>query len=71
MIDFEVSGPGELVATDNGDATSFVPFQSRTRDAFNGLALAVVRTRPGEAGRIVVRARSDGLQAAETTVQSR
>ncbi len=69
-IDFEVSGPGEIVATDNGDATNLESFQSPRRAAFNGLALVVVRTRPGEAGRIVVRAKSEGLQAAETTVQS-
>ena len=71
VIDFEVSGPGEIVATDNGDATSLESFQSPRRAAFNGLALVVVRTRPGEAGRIVVRAKSDGLQAAETAVASR
>jgi len=34
------STAGTIVATDNGDPTSFVPFQSRERDAFNGLALA-------------------------------
>ena len=33
LLQFEVSGPGEIVATDNGDATSLVPFQSKERDA--------------------------------------
>ena len=51
-IDFEISGPGEIVATENGDATSLVPFQSRQRDAFNGLALAIVRSQAGHAGDI-------------------
>ncbi len=32
----------ELVATDNGDPTSFTPFQSAERESFNGLALAIV-----------------------------
>ncbi len=36
-IRFTVDGPGEIVATDNGDPTSFVPFQSPVREAFNGL----------------------------------
>ena len=69
-IDFEISGPGEIVATDNGDATSQVAFQSPTRRAYNGLALVIVRTRPGQAGRIVVKAKSAGLQSAETLLNS-
>ncbi len=35
---FDIDGPGEIVATDNGDPTSFVPFPSPERHAFNGLA---------------------------------
>jgi len=40
LIRFTVEGPGEIVATDNGDPTSFVPFPSHEREAFNGLVLA-------------------------------
>jgi hypothetical protein len=39
--------PGEIVATDNGDPTSFMSFASHEREAFNGLALVIVRARPG------------------------
>ncbi len=70
-IDFEVSGPGEIVATDNGDATSHVSFQSPKRRAYNGLALVIVRTRPGMAGDIVVTAKSGSLRPAQTVVTSR
>jgi len=42
--------PGEIIATDNGDATSFESFQSPERKAFNGLVLAIVRTKAGEPG---------------------
>jgi Glycoside hydrolase family 2 C-terminal domain 5 len=45
-IQFSVEGPGEIVATDNGDATSLVSFQSPERDAYNGLALVIVRAKP-------------------------
>lgn len=69
-VRFTVSGPADLVATDNGDATSLVSFQSPERAAFNGLVLAIVRTRPGEAGRIVVSAASDGLVGATVTLDS-
>jgi len=70
LAKFEVSGPGEIVAVDNGDATSFEPFQSRERNAYNGLALVVVRTKAGEPGAITLKAQSDGLTPAEITLQS-
>jgi len=68
-IRFVVDGPGELVATDNGDPTSFVPFASPERAAMAGLALAIVRARPGASGTIRVRAESDGLTGATATVR--
>jgi len=69
-IHFEISGPGEIIATDNGDATSLVSFQSKEREAFNGLALVIVRTTAGQAGDVVVKATSDGLAPAEVTLKS-
>jgi len=60
-IRFAVEGPGEIVATDNGDPTSFTPFQAHEREAFNGLALAIVKARRDAAGPITVVAFSDGL----------
>jgi beta-galactosidase len=66
LVKFEVAGPGEIVAVDNGDATSFEPFQAHERKAYNGLALVIVRaTKPGK---IVIKAFSEGLLSAETTV---
>jgi hypothetical protein len=67
---FTVDGPGEIVATDNGDPTSFVPFQSPEREAFNGLALVIVRAKPGETGRISLTASGEGLSDAVTTITS-
>ena len=69
-IQFSIEGPGEIVATDNGDATSFEPFPSHARKAFSGQALVIVRARRGEAGTITLRARADGLQAADVVLQS-
>jgi beta-galactosidase len=71
LVKFSVSGPADLVATDNGDATSLVSFQSPERAAFNGLALAIVRARAGEAGQIVVTAASEGLAGASVTLNSK
>ena len=70
-IRFRVEGPADLVATDNGDPTSFESFQSPGRNAFNGLALAVIRTRKGQPGKIVVHAEADGVTAATIELTSK
>jgi beta-galactosidase len=70
-VRFTVTGPGELVATDNGDATSLVSFQSPERAAYNGLALAIVRTKPNQGGQITVSATSKGLASAKVTLNSK
>ncbi len=67
-IHFEIEGPGQIVATDNGDPTSHQPFHEVDRPAFNGLCLAIVRATPGQTGQITVRVSSDGLVGAETPV---
>ena len=69
-IHFAVDGPGEIVATDNGDPTSFVPFQSHQREAFNGLALVIVRARKGATGRITVTASGDGLRQGVAVIRA-
>jgi beta-galactosidase len=71
QIHFEVSGPGEIVATDNGDPTDMTAFGSQDRKAFNGLALAIVRAKRGLSGKIIVTAKSDGLAEAHTVILAR
>lgn len=67
-ITFAISGPGEIVSTDNGDPADLTPFPSLTRDAFSGLALAIVRSYAGEQGEITVSAVAEGLTAAEVVL---
>jgi beta-galactosidase len=69
-IRFEIEGPGEIVATDNGDATSFESFQAPEHDAFNGLALVIVRAKPGQTGTIVLKAESQVLATAAIKLRS-
>ena len=70
-IRFEVSGPGEIVATDNGDPTDMMEFPSKNRKAFNGLALVIVRAKPGQRGQIEITAQSNGLTAARAVVAAK
>ncbi|MCI0550379.1 MAG: DUF4982 domain-containing protein [Anaerolineae bacterium] len=70
QITFEIEGSGEIVATDNGDPTNLVPFPSHERDAFNGLALVIIRSKRGESGSITVTTKSPGLEEAQVVVKS-
>ena len=68
LINFEIEGPGEIVATDNGDATSFTPFQSHQREAFNGMALVIVKGKKGAKGSFRVKATGEDLSAGEVDI---
>jgi beta-galactosidase len=67
---FEVTGPGEIVGLDNGDATSFEPFQGKEHSAFNGLCLVVIRS-TGQSGDITLKANSPTLNSGALTLSSR
>lgn len=68
LVSFTLSGPGEIVATDNGDATSHASFQSPNIKAYNGLALAIVRaTGPGK---IKLTAKAVGLKEATAVIEA-
>lgn len=69
-ITFSVDGPGEVVATDNGDQTDYTVFPSPQRDAFNGLALAIVRATAGDPGSLTISATADGLGPGTVAVVS-
>lgn len=60
-VQFSVEGPGEIVATDNGDPTSYVPFQATTRPAFNGKVMAIIRGVKGQTGAVRVSVSAEGL----------
>jgi len=68
-VKFEISGPGKILAVDNGDATSFESFQAGERNAFNGLALVIVQSTK-EDGNIVLKATSPGLLVGETVIRT-
>ncbi|MBN1300514.1 MAG: DUF4982 domain-containing protein [Melioribacteraceae bacterium] len=70
-IQFEIEGPGEIVATDNGDPTDFVEFDSHYRKAFGGLALVTVRSVKDNRGTIIIKANSEGLRKVKAVVISK
>lgn len=70
VITFAIEGPGDIVATDNGDATSFESFQASQRRVYNGLALVIVRARPGLSDKITLKARSPGLMTGACVIRT-
>jgi beta-galactosidase len=64
-VRFSIDGPGEIVATYNGDQTNMEPFQAHARQAFNG---QIARGKPGRPGKITVRAGAADLAPAMTTI---
>jgi beta-galactosidase len=67
-IRFELTGPGEIIAVDNGDATNLESFQSKERNAFNGMCLVIVRSRRNQVGSIRLTAQSPGLKGMEISI---
>lgn len=67
-ITFSVSGSGALVATDNGNAMDRTVFSSAERNAFSGMALAIVRAQPNQPGTVTLTATSQGLTQAEAVI---
>ena len=68
-IKFDLTGPGEIVAVDDGDPTNLEAMQAKEHDAFNGLALVIVRaTHPGK---ITLTAHADGLKDATVRLAAR
>jgi beta-galactosidase len=68
QLTFSIAGPGKIVATDNGDATSHELFQSKTKKAFNGMCLVIVAAEKGGTGSFTVKAESKGLKGASVEI---
>ena len=69
-LHFAVTGPGVIVAVDNGDLVSHEPFEASQRTAFDGMAVVYVRA-TAKAGRIVVTASADGLKSGTATLSAK
>ncbi len=68
-IEFKVEGEGVLAGTDNGNGADKTMMKSKQRNAFNGLALAVIQSTL-KSGNIRISAVSPGLKDATLQVVS-
>lgn len=70
LIHFKIEGPGSIAGVDNGSQTDHDPFKADYRHAFNGMALAVIRSKD-EAGTITLTATSDSLKTATIEINTK
>jgi beta-galactosidase len=70
QVTFNVTGPGEVIGTGNGDPTNHEPDGGPARKAFAGLCMAIVQSTK-TAGTLRVEATSPGLTAASATITSK
>jgi beta-galactosidase len=71
LVRFTVAGPADIAGVDNGDPLSMAPIQAPQGKLFFGKSLVILRTRPGAAGEIRLRAESDGLTGGSATATAR
>ena len=68
LVKFSISGPGEIVAVDNGDCLSTEPFQASERKAYGGYCAAIIRA-TAATGKITVTAEAAGLKAGSAVIE--
>ena len=68
---FEVDGVGELVGVDNGNAAGGESLKGNKMKLFNGKAIAIVRTKRNESGKITLKVTSDDMESATVKLSSR
>jgi beta-galactosidase len=69
LVTLTITGPGEIIATDNGDPVSHASFQSKQVKVFHGLAIGIVRAGM-KSGRVEVTVSSPGLSPATAELQT-
>lgn len=70
MLQFSVSGAGELVGVDNGNAADTLSLKGTRKALFSGKALAIVRSKRGEKGSAVLHVEGQGYEA-ETMITTK
>jgi beta-galactosidase len=68
-VTFTISGPGEIVAVDNGDNFNHERFKTDHQTVYKGQAIAIIRA-TADTGMITVTASADGLTGSSVTLQA-
>jgi len=67
QLQFSLDGPGVIAGVDNANITDTDPYVGKSRSAWHGRALVVVRSM-AKAGRITLKASSQGLTEASVDI---
>ena len=67
-VHFEIDGPGDIVATDNGDPKDMQALPEHDRHAFHGRCLVIVRSKAGQRGSIRIRATAPNLTGGSVSI---
>ena len=69
LVQFSIEGNGKIIGVDNGNPRDHDSYKLPQRKAFNGFALAIVRSvlKPGT---IKITATSDGLKSDSVVIES-
>lgn len=70
LVCVDIEGPGEIIATDNGDPADLNAFVSKQRNLYSGLLLVVVQSKAGKPGTIILKANSSGVKSARLVIKS-
>jgi beta-galactosidase len=68
-VEFESTGPGQIIGLGNGDPNCHEPEKGTRRSLFNGLAQVIVQSQSGGSGKFTLCARADGLNPATVTIR--
>jgi beta-galactosidase len=69
MMQFELSGPGKIVAVANANPVSLESYQQPKRKAWQGRCLVIIKSNT-QAGPITLKAKSSGLPTASIVINS-
>ena len=67
LINFEISGPGKILAVDNGNVQSHEAFNATQRRTYHGKCIAIIQA-TGDSGEITVKATSEELGSDEVKI---
>lgn len=71
LINFKVSGAGEVAAVGNGDSATVEPFIADYRRAFNGKAMLIIKSINGKKGNIKVQGYSSELEIKPISISAK